>query len=158
MKKLESSITLERLCKLLKVDSPENYNEWMLEMNSESALDENGDLTEEYERICTAYYDNLINVAEKYFGKCKLVLEKVNYDLFQISPEENWDLAAHELIEVINGYGLFHFDSLEEAIDSGPYETSENFVLHHLGWISSYSEVYGDYSAKYLLDQAMRYV
>lgn len=55
---------------------------------------------------------------------------------------DDWDAAARKIIETINGVGIFQFDSLQEALDSGPYDSSREFVLAHLHHMKDYYEVF----------------
>jgi hypothetical protein len=69
---------------------------------------------------------------------------------------DDWEAAAQAIVEVINGVGYFHFDSVQDAIDSGPYDDAEDFVRHHLHWMREYAEVYGDYSPKHMFERRLR--
>lgn len=66
-----------------------------------------------------------------------------------ISPKVSWDDSAEQIIEVINGIGFFHFNSLREFLDSGPY-TAREAVEGHLHHMASYGEVYGTSSPRRL--------
>lgn len=55
---------------------------------------------------------------------------------------DDWDESARKLIETINGVGHFYYGSLEDALEAGPYENSQEFVLDHLHWLKWWYEVY----------------
>lgn len=68
----------------------------------------------------------------------------------------DWDASARKLIETINGVGRFHFDSLKDALDSGPYASSKDFVLKHLHWLKDYYEVYKGSKIKSVFQRRFR--
>jgi hypothetical protein len=51
--------------------------------------------------------------------------------------------ATRELSETVGGVGYFHFGSVKELTDSGPWTVREA-VLGHLGWMKDWYEVYGE--------------
>lgn len=53
------------------------------------------------------------------------------------------DALAKVIVDCINGYGSFHFNNVQDALESGPY-TLDEFVKTHAGWLSSYGAIYGD--------------
>lgn len=55
---------------------------------------------------------------------------------------EDWDESARTLIETINAVGHFYYGSLQEALEAGPYENSQEFVMEHLHWLKWWYEVY----------------
>lgn len=75
---------------------------------------------------------------------------------FKVVPKTTWDSALGQIIETINGVGMFHFASAREFLDSGPYSTPRIGVLTHLHHIASYPAVYGDYSAKRTFERSFR--
>ncbi len=68
----------------------------------------------------------------------------------------DWDAAARELIETINGVGTFHYDSLQDAIDAGPFRDSREFVLEHLHWLKYWFAVYGEGTVKSAFHRRLR--
>ena len=94
-----------------------------------------------------------------YAGKVSSFFEKLvaNFDLdlkpikirdnngaeqWKLVPKKNWNVSAKALIEVINGYGSFHFSSVSDGMRSGPYISAKDFFFAHIGWMTSYFEVY----------------
>lgn len=69
---------------------------------------------------------------------------------------DDWDKAAISVIMTINGVGNFHFNSLKEALDSGPYASSKEFVLKHLHWLKDYYEVYEGSKIKNVFQRRFR--
>jgi len=69
---------------------------------------------------------------------------------------DDWDAAARELITTINGVGYFHFDSLQDALDSGPYRDSREFVLNHLGHMKRWFDVYEGSTARRAFERRLR--
>lgn len=109
------------------------------------------------------WHDAVMHAAEKLFGEHGLELQgkrvkgkRVSrpYD-FKVVPKKSWSDAADKLRETINGVGYFHFNTLKEFLDSGPY-TARDAALKHLHWIKDYPAVYGDTSAQRMYDSQMR--
>lgn len=97
------------------------------------------------------WHQAVLSTAEQLFEEHSLELDPIRYrrDLpdvpayeFRIVPEESWSDAARKIMQTINGVGMFHFGSLKEFLDSGPY-TPRQAVLSHLGYIRDYPKVYG---------------
>ena len=65
------------------------------------------------------------------------------------------DVLLEKIRETINGVGDFHFSSLREFLDSGPY-TARQAVLGHLRSIRSYPAVYGGSGAHQMYEQHWR--
>lgn len=59
-----------------------------------------------------------------------------------VEPKVSWEDSAKQIVKVINGIGYFHFNSLREFLDSGPY-TAREAVEGHLHHMARYGEVYG---------------
>lgn len=57
---------------------------------------------------------------------------------------DDWDAALDVVIDSINGYGAFRYDSREELIQSGPYETVRDAVIRHMHWNVKRGEIYGE--------------
>ncbi len=91
------------------------------------------------------WYDAVERVALDLFEAHGLDLTPVGkrtQRAFRVTPQFSWADAADSLRETINGVGEFHFGSLREFLDSGPW-TARQAVLAHLSWIRWYPEVYG---------------
>lgn len=111
------------------------------------------------------WYDAIEYVAGGLFKEHGLELlamrhtRKVNknyrpYEL-KIVPQRSWTDAANRLRETINGVGDFHFHSLRDFLDSGPY-TARQAVLAHLSYVRRYPDVYGTPSAQRLYEYAWK--
>ena len=61
---------------------------------------------------------------------------------YSVEPKKSWRDAADKVLETINGVGYFHFNTLEEFLESGPY-TPKEAVLLHTHYFVRYPEVYG---------------
>jgi hypothetical protein len=109
--------------------------------------------------VFNSWHDGVTSAAERLFGEHDLELSPTTSDRtpfeYLVVPKTTWRAALAKIIETINGVGYFHFNDVEEFLDSGPY-TEEEGVLSHLHWIESYPEVYGDTSARSTFDRAFR--
>lgn len=113
--------------------------------------------TELYEK----WYDAVEYVANELFGHHGLELmprkksnNKRPWEL-KVFPTTSWEAAANKIRGTINGVGDFHFSSLKEFLESGPY-TARQAVLEHLGYIRRYPDVYGTESASRMYESHMR--
>lgn len=161
-------ITIDQLAKLFnlpdwdRIDEMNQQNYWeMAKGADDEEAAEQAAQTEVYNR----WYDAVESTAEKLLAEHGLELlamkhtRKVhaNYrpHALKIIPTKSWDDAANRLRETINGVGDFHFDTLREFLDSGPY-TARQAVLSHLGYIKRYPAVYGGLGANQMYEQAWR--
>jgi hypothetical protein len=160
MKTVKDTISTKEICDIMQVRSPYDYNEYII---GDWALDANGDYTEEYESACSKYASAWMNVANKLFKEHKLQLFPNNPsyveddDVFVVRPASTWNDACSEIIETINGVGMFYFGSVEDLVESGPYDNEEQACLNHLHWMKEHHRVYGDPSPQYQIDRAMKY-
>lgn len=121
---------------------------------------------EEMDEVFRKYVDAIESAAEELYGQHGLSItiptkriegrEVQVLDKIKVEPTKTWRAAAAEIIETINGVGMFHFDSVEEFLESGPYTPCEA-VMSHLHWIKEYPSVYGTRSAESMVDESMRY-
>jgi len=108
------------------------------------------------------WHDGVMAAADALFGEHGLELAPIKSRgndrpfEYRIAPTESWDAALKQIIETINGVGMFHFSSRREFLDSGPYATARIGVLRHVHHISSYPEVYGGTSAARYFEQGFR--
>ena len=61
---------------------------------------------------------------------------------WQIKPLRTWKESLKLIVGTINGVGYFHFNSLREFLDSGPYTEREG-CLTHLHYLKRHGDVYG---------------
>lgn len=112
---------------------------------------ESAEADEYYDR----YSNALLCAAERLFDNhnLKLVEEETGY---QVAPKTCWGDALKEIVETINGVGEFHFSSVSDFLNSGPYSEEEG-VISHLHWISSYPAVYGDITANSQIERFLNH-
>lgn len=114
---------------------------------------------EAQDEVYQPWYDGILHVSEKLFGEHKLELKPIGKDKrpweYKILPKTTWEDAAREIIQTINGVGYFHFNSLKEFMDSGPYTARES-VLSHIHWIADWPRVYGEGTARSMYDRYVR--
>lgn len=67
---------------------------------------------------------------------------------YRVTAPEGWRKALAQIVQTINGVGMFHFSNVKELLDSGPYSTERIGVLTHLHHIKDYPRVYGTTSAE----------
>lgn len=163
-------VTFDAICKLLKV---RNSEKWMDDWFKISDSYYNPEWTEEENQKAEAeaeaeqwknYQDAVMSVAERLFGEHHLSLIPVwkgrkhrHIEKYRIQPADTktWKDAAEEVRQTINGVGYFHFTTLKELQDSGPY-TPREVVLNHLHYIPRWQEVYEGGTAAGLVDRELR--
>ena len=72
---------------------------------------------------------------------------------FELSIQDP-EAAGEALVEVINGYGLFHFSGVDELVASGPYDGAVDAILKHIHWIAEHGKVYGESSPRQVWDRS----
>jgi hypothetical protein len=162
--------TREEVCSLLGIKSPdafyETYEGWVMEHHWkatsgfqeetpewEAASEESGDYTGgALSDAWNAAFKAAVKVLE---GAFNLSLEESD-DMFTVTST-SWEDSAHEVIQCINGYGLFYFRDVEDLILSGPYVGAKGATLNHLHWIQEWSAVFGDDSPRRAFDRAADY-
>lgn len=156
-RKIKDSYSVEELATLLGLPDAEDVIE-RNQHNIHSASDGIDDEEERFQaeqdaqdEVFNLWASGVDHAANVLFGNHGLELTnpKDNRYMYKIVPSKSWDDAANKIKETINGVGMFHFSSLREFLDSGPY-TAREAVLTHLGYIKRYPEVYGDASARTL--------
>jgi hypothetical protein len=105
------------------------------------------------------WHDGVERAAEELFGEHGLELvgrgKKEPYYEYKVIPKESWRDAADRIRETVNGVGYFHFNDLQEFLDSGPY-TPRQAVLSHLHLTKDYPAVYGTPSARSIFESGWR--
>lgn len=144
--KAKGVLYTDDLAKLLGIMSPDTFEERLIDSGAD---DES--VVEGYRN----YKNALENVADHVFGEHGLVLTERKSGGYKIEPIESWRDAAAKIVHTINGVGMFHFSSVKEFLDSGPY-TAREAVLSHLGYLKRRSEVYGEPSPQRMFESAMR--
>ncbi len=116
--------------------------------------------SEERDAYFSKYIRAVMTVLEKGFKEHGLVLKEItsgkNQGKYLVTPQTTWEDAAAKIVETINGYGDFHYRSVKEFCNSGPY-TLRQSVLSHLHWIGDAPAVYCDPSFARQVEQEMRY-
>ena len=110
--------------------------------------------SEEAEEFFRKYERALIRAGERLFASHNLTLVQKE-DNFEVIPVTSWADSLQQIIETINGEGYFHYSSVEDFLNSGPYSSEEEGVKTHLHWIAEYPDVYGDISAKREIEWAL---
>jgi hypothetical protein len=87
-----------------------------------------------------AAYSAIEKQAENHFD---LNVEQKGSNKYTVSPRKDWKTSLKAIIETINGVGYFHFSSVRELLQSGPF-TEREAVLSHLHYLKDYGEVYGE--------------
>lgn len=112
--------------------------------------------------IVDKWSDAVLAAATELFGAHGLDLEErkprgkaLRIWEYKVVPQENWRDAADKIRGTINGVGMFHFSSLKEFLDSGPW-TAREAVLQHLSMVRRYPDVYGTSSARRLYEGGWR--
>lgn len=149
-------LTMEEVANILGIEIPD-HDEWDFsdtyhycyeEAKSEGKSDEEAGeyamecLSEELDKAIKIYNREFESVAEDWFGKVGLDITEKN-GAFTVKPQESWNKVLTEIREIVNGVGYFHFSSNKQLIDSGPYKSAKDCVANHIGYISTYGEVYG---------------
>lgn len=137
------------------------HKEALNEGKSEEEAEELGMQAESDERAeyYNKWHDAMESAVEKTLAHIHMELTPTKtgsrpYE-YKISPKKDWKDSAEQIRDIINGVGMFGFDTLKEFLDSGPY-TPREAVLSHLGYANSYADVYGDRSAKDIYHREMR--
>lgn len=73
---------------------------------------------------------------------------------WQIKPLRTWKESLKLIVETINGVGYFHFNSVREFLDSGPYTEREG-CLTHLHYLAQHGDVYGGRSLERQFDRTL---
>jgi hypothetical protein len=149
-------ITLSRLCKLLDVDGADDYTEFQYRNFDLCPEYTEEEVSREIEAATNKYIRAVLSVSQRLFGEHGLLLVIMKGRGYRILPQENWKVACQKLIETINGVGYFHFSSIKELKDSGPYATYRQAALNHIGWIADRSRVYEGTNASYLVERELR--
>lgn len=107
-----------------------------------------------------AWYDGVMGAAEEAFEVHGLELvpapgrrKSPRPYSYKVEPRTSWRDAAEQIIETINGVGMFHFSGVADLRRSGPYKSDREAVLVHLGHIPSAAEVYGNPRADRIFDR-----
>jgi hypothetical protein len=128
------------------------YDQWM-DMNAEDPDDPTPEEQEEAEgaameaetQVMADYYSQYQNETENYIEE---LLSHHNIDVVfdqgkAILSSKDWDEAASLLLDTINGYGMFEYESVEEFVDSTSKDgTAQDTVLSHLHHVGLWQEVY----------------
>ena len=75
---------------------------------------------------------------------------------YRVEATDGWRKALREIIETINGVGMFYFKDAADIIRSGPYKSARDAVVNNIHWIARWPEVYGETSAESIYKRAFR--
>lgn len=169
-------LTLDELCELLRIETwdrmQENYdifgsdytyayNVAIREGKSEEEAEEEGRNAEgdAWDNYFQRWLNALEATAETYFGWHGMTVRRRISRKYWIRYEvraESWAVAASRILETINGYGLFTFDSVKDLKDSIPVRSDREVTLQHLHWMSKYGQIYGELSPVDMMQRRMR--
>lgn len=165
MGKLTSNkFSLDEIAKLLRCGTLEEYDDFFIENNYCQCEEEKQNqgkcdcgFEDERGRMAQTYIGAIENIAGDLLKEHGLKLVKSNSE-YRIVALESWEDASDKIRMTINGVGYFHFNTVKEFMQSGPYTARES-VLQHLGWIKDYWDVYGysKHHGQNRLEKAMRY-
>ena len=68
---------------------------------------------------------------------------------------DDWNKAMDIVIESINGYGMFEFDSGEDLILSGPYAGAKEATIAHIHWHKERGNIFGESGIKEIFSKAL---
>lgn len=98
-----------------------------------------------------AWNTSRLEALEVTLDHANITLEQMN-DKWFIVPKKSWKDSAAHIVEVINGVGLFYFESVDELLDG--YTLREG-ILSHIHHLKHYGDVYGTDSAKRIFERAL---
>lgn len=156
----QATLDVSQLAKLLDLPSWEDIDELNMDYywecvdrdaSEEEAMEQEFAARDEVER---QWRNAVMHAAEQLLGEHGLELQGGTWE-YQLVPTVSWRDAANQIRQTINGVGYFHFGTLAEFLESGPY-TAREAVLSHLGYVSRYPEVYGTSSARSLYEASWR--
>ena len=179
-KAIKPIVTLDRLCKDMGVDTVEDFYErvvandytyseaykWAIgEGKSEEEAEEIARKAEEdsLSEASDKYMDAVMSVARELYAEHELDLteDPKNCLQFHVSPTKrdkrgrlDWRSSLECIRQTINGVGYFEFSSVKELLLSGPY-TPRSAVMQHLHCIIDHPRVYGNGTAKYMVERKM---
>ena len=147
----------------------EAEKEGMTEAAAETYAQEKSDEVDE--EAAENYYDAILDCTEEaittYLGYIDATFSLVSkkplngFSVVRIKPNTSWKKTCELLIEIINGVGYFHFDSVRDLCNSIP-DTVVGAAMSHLHWLKSYGAVYGEESPAHMvereLDRKSRYM
>lgn len=139
-------ITLERLCRILGVEDPDD---WLDKYYDFADDDERDDAYIRYSRAIEA-------VGERALEEHGMMLEPQNSGReFELKPAHDWRSAAQRVMETVNGKGPFYFPNVEEfaEINCGSLRDA---AISHLGYVKHYPAVYGGPSIQAQIERHMR--
>ncbi len=156
-------LTIDRISDLLGIMSPDtffsrNVDCCQCETAGQEAWDysRNEYVIAKFDYTCEScsfdYYGKVEKFAKTTFDHFNLDLVMLKDGNYKLVPKTSWQKSMQALIEVINGYGLFEFNDIQDALLSGPYPNEHNFIMNHLGWVKEYYNVYEGSSAKSMFE------
>ena len=107
-----------------------------------------------FESLNRAHSRALSAVFEYLKEECNLIATVGEEGAITLSSDD-WNEALARVIESVNGYGMFHFESPEDIILSGPYDGAKGATLAHFHWHESRGSVYGEPGVKQIFNKAL---
>lgn len=107
-----------------------------------------------FESLSKAHSRALSAVFEYLKEECNLIATVGEEGGITLSSDD-WNEALARVIESVNGYGMFHFESPEDIILSGPYDGAKGATLAHFHWHESRGSVYGEPGVKEIFNKTL---
>lgn len=120
------------------------------EARSEAEMEASGEIATAY---VNAAIETIENALTEHFALdlTEVKGRKGEQTRWKIAPLRTWRESLGHIVETINGVGYYHFGSIREFLNSGPYTEREG-VLTHLHYLAAYGSVYGDKSLQRTFD------
>ncbi len=135
------------------------------EGDSEEEAEAKADKAEQDEDLCIyrKWYDAVIAAVTpslEAHGLCLVDCYKDptsgrSYNL-KYTTSVNWIHTVYSIRKTVNGVGYFEFSSNKEMRTSGPYDGWRGTAMNHIGWVTSWWEVYGETSPKRAYERHFR--
>lgn len=154
----QATLDVSQLAKLLDLPSWEDIDELHMDYYWECVDSDATEAEAQYQADAArddtmrSWRHGVLGAAEQLLGEHGLELTGGPWD-YQLVPTVSWRDAANKIRQTVNGVGYFHFGTLAEFLESGPY-TAREAVLSHLGYVKRYPEVYGTSSARSLYEHS----
>jgi hypothetical protein len=170
MIQVSDTVSTDAFCSLFGLTTYEAFCDLNMDWTSECAADVASEYEVDSEEWCEAFdtaseelweklnyaHEKSMKAAFHYLSEECLISTILNEDTGMITfHSEDWNKAAEIVIESINGYGMFQFDSVEDLILSGPYAGAKEAAIAHLHWHTERSNIFGEDGIKEVFSKAL---
>jgi NDP-sugar pyrophosphorylase family protein len=154
-------VSRDEFCRVFQIPTPEEYTEanmdWVAEASWFPEEEEREPVSEDLWKKVDQAWDSAWGEVVKYMKEdCKLTIS-VDADGNIVFDSEDWDETAKEMIESINGYGMFKFEDVEDLVASGPYASVKDAVILHLSWHKHRSAIFGQDGVKQIFEKELEH-